>query len=106
RPRADPVRCRRGSVASLADLESEIVSVMSVAARDVIQQGARRLVGYQNIEYAQLYIDRLAPIRLADERAGLGGKLLRETGRHLAVRMSYEDLIRVAPAKIDPRRRA
>jgi indolepyruvate ferredoxin oxidoreductase beta subunit len=31
---------------------------------------------------------------------------LREVGRHLAVRMSYEDAIRVAQAKIDPTRRA
>jgi indolepyruvate ferredoxin oxidoreductase beta subunit len=32
------------------------------------------------------------------------GKLVRETARHLAVRMSFEDLIRVAQAKIDPAR--
>jgi indolepyruvate ferredoxin oxidoreductase beta subunit len=31
---------------------------------------------------------------------------LAETARHLAVRMSYEDVIRVAQAKIDPARRA
>ena len=40
------------------------------------------------------------------QRAGAGGRLLRETARHLAVRMSYEDVIRVAQAKIDPARRA
>jgi indolepyruvate ferredoxin oxidoreductase beta subunit len=34
----------------------------------------------------------------------MGGRLLRETARHLAVRMSYEDVIRVAQAKIDPAR--
>ena len=32
------------------------------------------------------------------------GRLLRETARHLAVRMSYEDVIRVAQAKTDPAR--
>ncbi len=32
------------------------------------------------------------------------GSLLAETARHLAVRMSYEDVIRVAQAKIDPAR--
>ena len=96
----------RGATPSLADLEREIVSAMSAPARDVVMEGARRLVGYQDITYAQLYIDRLAPIWLADERAGAGGKLLRETARHLAVRMSYEDVIRVAQAKIDPARRA
>jgi indolepyruvate ferredoxin oxidoreductase beta subunit len=101
-----PESRKRSAAASLADLEREILAVMSTAARDMIQEGARRLVSYQNIEYAQLYIDRLAPIRLADEAAGAEGRLLREVGRHLAVRMSYEDAIRVAQAKIDPTRRA
>ncbi len=104
--RRDPESRKRGAAASLADLEREIVAVMSTAARDMIQEGARRLVSYQDIAYAQLYIDRLAPIRLADEQAGVEGRLLREVSRHLAVRMSYEDVIRVAQAKIDPGRRA
>ena len=64
----------------------------------------RRLAAYQDSAYARLYLDRLAPVRDADERAGAGGKLLRETARHLAVRMSFEDVIRVAQAKIDPAR--
>jgi indolepyruvate ferredoxin oxidoreductase beta subunit len=101
-----PESRKRNAAASLADLEREISAVMSTAARDMIQEGARRLVSYQDIEYAQLYIDRLAPIRLVDETAGAEGRLLREVGRHLAVRMSYEDAIRVAQAKIDPARRA
>jgi indolepyruvate ferredoxin oxidoreductase beta subunit len=103
--RRDPESRKRSAAASLADLEREIVAVMSASARDMIQEGARRLVSYQDIAYAQLYIDRLAPIRLADEQAGADGRLLREVGRHLAVRMSYEDVIRVAQAKIDPGRR-
>jgi indolepyruvate ferredoxin oxidoreductase beta subunit len=93
------------SVSSLAELERAIVAVMAAPARDVIIEGARRLVSYQDIPYGQLYLDRLAPIRAADERAQAGGRLLRETARHLAVRMSYEDVIRVAQAKIDPARR-
>ena len=44
------------------------------------------------------------PIRDADAKAGADGQLLAETARHLAVRMSYEDVIRVAQAKIDPAR--
>ena len=50
------------------------------------------------------YLDRLVPIAAADQRGGAGGRLLRETARHLAVRMSFEDVIRVAQAKIDPAR--
>ncbi len=73
-------------------------------AHDIIREGVRRLVAYQDAAYAKRYLDRLAPIRDADQRANAGGRLLRETARHLAVRMSYEDVIRVAQAKIDPAR--
>ena len=96
---------RRPGSPSLADLEREIES-MPAAARDIVTEGVRRLAAYQDLAYARLYLDRLAPVRAADERAGAGGRLLRETARHLAVRMSYEDVIRVAQAKIDPARRA
>src|SRR2546423_13504138 len=78
--------------------------VMPAAARDVVLAGVRRLAAYQDVAYAQLYLDRLAPVRAADARADAGGRLVRETARHLAVRMSYEDVIRVAQAKIDPAR--
>ena len=46
----------------------------------------------------------LPPMREADAKATADGRLLAETARHLAVRMSYEDVIRVAQAKIDPAR--
>jgi indolepyruvate ferredoxin oxidoreductase beta subunit len=95
----------RGAATSLADLEREIVAAMPAEARDVIVAGTRRLVAYQDLAYARLYLDRLAAVRAADARAQAGGRLLRETARHLAVRMSYEDVIRVAQAKIDPARR-
>ena len=88
---------------ALADLHRAIAA-MPAPARDVLLLGVQRLAAYQDIRYARLYLDRLAPIRAADERALAGGRLLRETARHLAVRMSYEDVIRVAQAKIDPAR--
>jgi indolepyruvate ferredoxin oxidoreductase beta subunit len=71
---------------------------------ETISEGVRRLTAYQDDAYAQLYLDRLAPLRAADERANAGAALLRETARHLALRMSYEDVIRVAEAKADPAR--
>jgi indolepyruvate ferredoxin oxidoreductase beta subunit len=92
----------RPDASALAELERAIV--MPAAARDVVLAGARRLAAYQDLAYAQLYVDRLAPIRAADARIEAGGQLVRETARHLAVRMSYEDVIRVAQAKIDPAR--
>ena len=89
--------------ASLADLESEIAD-MPEAARAIMIEGVRRLAAYQDLAYARLYLDRLQPIRDADAKAAAEGRLLAETARHLAVRMSYEDVIRVAQAKIDPSR--
>jgi len=71
-----------------------------------VSEGLRRLVAYQDISYARLYLDRLAPIAEADARACAQGRLMREVARHLALRMSYEDVIRVAQAKITPQRLA
>ncbi len=101
--RADPTRRHQAPAASLADLENEIAR-MPEAAHAFMTEGVRRLAAYQDFAYARLYMDRLGPIRDADAKTGADGRLLAETARHLAVRMSYEDVIRVAQAKIDPAR--
>jgi indolepyruvate ferredoxin oxidoreductase, beta subunit len=98
-----PGKRYRAAASSLAELESEVAR-MPAPARAFMTEGVRRLAAYQDGAYAQLYLDRLGPIRDADAKAGADGKLLAETARHLAVRMSYEDVIRVAQAKIDPAR--
>ena len=90
---------------ALPDLD-RTVGAMPEVAREVVAEGVRRLAAYQDTAYAQLYLDRLDPIRKSDERAQSGGRLLREVARHLALRMSYEDVIRVAEVKIDPARMA
>ena len=77
---------------------------MPDAAREIVTEGVRRLGAYQDWKYARLYLDRLKPVLEVDQRAASGGTLLREVARHLAVRMSFEDVIRVAQAKIDPAR--
>jgi len=64
------------------------------------------LAAYQDRDYARLYLDRLSSIREADAHAAADGRLLTATARQLALRMSYEDVIRVAEAKIDPARLA
>ncbi|MGH8708632.1 MAG: DUF6537 domain-containing protein, partial [Burkholderiales bacterium] len=55
--------------------------------------GAARLRDYQGEAYARLYLDRVATLGNADP------KLIGETGRELALWMSYEDIIRVADLK-------
>ncbi len=101
--REEPKKHQRGAAAWLADVESEI-AVMPEAARLFATEGVRRLAAYQDLDYARLYLGRLKPIQEADTKAGAGGSVLAATARHLAVRMSYEDVIRVAQAKIDPAR--
>ncbi len=100
-PRADPVKRPLVALPLSADLQNEIAA-MPEAARGFVTEGIRRLAAYQDRVYARLYLDRLAPVRDADAKAAMGGKLLAETARYLAVRMSYEDVIRVAEVKIDP----
>jgi len=103
RGRDEPTKRYRAAEASFADLENEIAAVPE-AARLFMTEGVRRLATYQDPAYARLYLDRLKPLYVADAKAGANGKLLAETARHLAVRMSYEDVIRVAQAKVDPAR--
>jgi indolepyruvate ferredoxin oxidoreductase beta subunit len=85
-------------------LEHEVSYSMPLLAQAVAVEGVRRLIDYQSVAYARRYLDRLRPITDADEAAGAHGKLLKEVARHLAVRMSYEDVVRVAQAKIAPSR--
>jgi len=66
------------------------------AARAVLIEGLRRLIDYQDPDYAALYLERLARLQrlpAADDA------LLAETARYLALWMSYEDTIRVADLK-------
>jgi indolepyruvate ferredoxin oxidoreductase beta subunit len=87
--------------AALVALEAEIAAIMP---NSLVIEGVRRLNAYQDIAYAHLYLDRLKTIHDLDTRIDANGRLLRECARQLAVRMSFEDVIRVAQAKIDPER--
>lgn len=91
-PAAEAAHPRPARHAPPAALDQRIAG-MPEAARDVIRIGAARLVDYQDQAYANRYLDRLE--RFADDP-----DLMREVARHLAVRMSFEDIIRVAQLKI------
>jgi indolepyruvate ferredoxin oxidoreductase, beta subunit len=109
RASAEPAKHDTRPVAATTDLETEIagiITTMPAAARSVIAEAVRRLIAYQDRDYARLYLDRLATIRETDDKAAVAGRLLAAAARHLALRMSYEDVIRVAEAKIDPLRLA
>lgn len=63
----------------------------------VLLEGVRRLIDYQDLAYAALYLDRAAAIAALPSNDD--HRLLRETARHLALWMSYEDTARVAALK-------
>lgn len=72
-------------------------SEFPIEARAVLREGVARLTDYQNEAYAERYLSRVT--RIAG-RPGADGELVRELARHLAVRMSVEDVIRVAQLKL------
>ena len=83
--------------AQLRALLARVAGAFPASAGEVLVEGVRRLVDYQDPAYAELYLDRLAPV--AALPAGAGTRLLQETARHLALWMSYEDTVRVAELK-------
>jgi hypothetical protein len=77
----------------------------------VVSEGIHRLMDYQGASYAQFYVDRL---RRFIGRRGVDDAMLGEIARLMAMRMSYEDPIRIAQLKLtefemaagDPRARS
>ena len=95
---------KKNATATPALVEHEVARTFPAIAQATGLEGVRRLIHYQNVPYAWLYLNRLRPIVEADKLTGAQGKLIKEVARHLAVRMSYEDVVRVAQAKIAPER--
>jgi indolepyruvate ferredoxin oxidoreductase beta subunit len=90
-----PVPDAKGAVAATGtDLQNFPETV-----RDILEAGVERLVDYQDRAYADLYLERLAPLRDALGKDGEGQATLREAARYLALWMAYEDVIRVADLK-------
>jgi indolepyruvate ferredoxin oxidoreductase beta subunit len=85
-------------------VEHEVTYTLPLIAQAVAIEGVRRLIAYQGVRYAQLYLSRLRAVNDVDQTVGGQGKLVRDVARHLAVRMSFEDIVRVAEAKISPER--
>ena len=83
-------RKRAAAAQGVEDLIERARKSFPAKALDIVEEGIRRLVAYQDRRYAALFLDRLG---------GLNAELVRDVARHLAVRMSFEDVIRVAQAK-------
>jgi indolepyruvate ferredoxin oxidoreductase beta subunit len=100
REAAPPQRSGTGAADALDPrvraLLERIDSAFPPSTRALLREGVRRLVDYQDLGYAGLYLDRIGALATrprADER------VLGEVARHLALWMSYEDTVRVAALK-------
>ena len=68
----------------------------------ILQEGLKRTLDFQDMNYATLYLDRIYEIHKLDQQsdgATHGWRLSRDTGKHLALWMTYDDAIRVADLK-------
>ena len=73
------------------------LAALAPETQAVISHGIRRLTDYQDAAYAQTYLDTLA--RFA-RHPRTDAAMLKELARQLALRMSVEDVIRVAQLKL------
>lgn len=98
------IALKRYAASAPPKLEARIASGFPAPAHDILLEGVRRLADYQDEAYGVLYLERVTAIWAVEHAAGGDGTLTREVGRQLALRMSYEDVIRVAQLKSAPER--
>jgi indolepyruvate ferredoxin oxidoreductase, beta subunit len=79
---------------AVAALLQRLASNFGDTERTLLLEGVRRLIDYQDVAYAELYLSRMDAIARHQQ-----AQLTAEVGRHLALWMSYEDTVRVADLK-------
>jgi indolepyruvate ferredoxin oxidoreductase beta subunit len=72
---------------------------LPAAARSMILHGLVRTAVYQDQEYAERYLARVARFAAADPDRDGAARLTREAARHIALWMCYQDTIHVALQK-------
>ena len=73
-------------------------------ARYMLVQGIKRTAEYQDVKYADEYLDRVASVAAFESHGDGSAKLTTEAARYTALWMTYEDTIRVAFHKTRERR--
>ena len=86
----------------IKSLIERIENAFPANAQEILLHGVKRLVEYQDPDYAHLFLDRL--LALKNCFSNNESELIRESARHLALWMSYEDTARVASLKIQASR--
>ena len=81
---------------AIVELLQQLKSKIPEPSQKLAREGLRRVLDYQDIEYGNLYLHRLCSFTEWDRH---DHRLCNELARYLAVRMTYEDTIRVAELK-------
>jgi indolepyruvate ferredoxin oxidoreductase beta subunit len=97
---ATPLQVPVGGASLRASLEERIGSRMPPTVRDLVREGVRRLIDYQDVGYAKMYLDRLDAVIALEPADSATFELPASVARGLALWMSFEDTIRVADLKI------
>ena len=85
---------------SIGELKARIERDYPSETHAVVLEACGRCLDYQDAAYAGTYLDRLDTIRAIDEGRGDGDfKIVNEAARHLGLRMTFEDIMRVAQFK-------
>jgi len=88
-------------VPMLKELDARVAEAFPTPTHPTLRAALRRLADYQDLRYAQLYLERVERIRsLTSRERDPNALLLGEAARHLALWMTYEDTARVAELKI------
>jgi indolepyruvate ferredoxin oxidoreductase beta subunit len=83
---------------------AERVREIPVAARSMILHGLVRTAVYQDLAYAERYLDRVKRLADLDPDAAGDARLSLEAARHVALWMCYQDTIQVAAQKTRQKR--
>lgn len=94
-----PVR-RRQAAASQAGMVEAIEACYPAPLARIVREGALRVLDHQDQREADAYLDKVRAVFEREQAASPGAHALtQDVARHLALWMSYEDVIRVADLK-------
>lgn len=96
---SDTARAPAGVGPRLQALAARAERDFAPSAQHHLRLGLTRLVDYQDEAYAAWYLDRLQALQQAAGHTPAHETLVAEAARHLALWMSYEDVVRVADLK-------
>jgi len=98
-PQTAPATEKRHTIQA-SPLMAEAQTALPPALHATAAEALPRLTQFQNKAYAQRWIARTGSLATAEQQAGLAsGTVTTGAARHLAVWMSFEDIIRVADVK-------